>query len=462
MDPVLCQIFFLFRYSRLLRLIPVEVVRLYPGLRALIVGWICIVLAHPASAYSVLSHEALVDALWDSKLKPALLSKYPGATPEQLREAHGYAYGGAIIQDLGYYPHGSKQFSDLTHYVRTGDFILALIYESRSLNDLAFALGSLSHYVSDLDGHRLATNVGEPVLYPRLAKKFGQFITYEDSPAGHLKTEFGFDVLEVAKGNFAPQAYHDFIGFYVAEPLVERAFRDTYGLDVQDLFKDFHRAVESFRHAVSKTIPMATRIAWAQKQDEIERSQPGMTRQRFVYIMSRSSYERDWGKQYSAPSLGERTIAILLKLVPPFGPLRALSLKMPTPPVEKLFMDSFNRSAKQFAHTIDEAMDGSLQLEPKNYDVGVVTQAGAYRLDDDVQAYWLGLLAKKNFATVTPGIRREVLRYYADLNGPITTRRNKRKWRELLAQIQQLKTSEQLEAASASGNGRQNASVGHN
>ena len=410
------------------------------GLRILIIGCICITLAPDCGAYSVLSHEALVDALWDTKLKPALLSRYPDATPEQLKQAHGYAYGGAIIQDLGYYPHGSKQFSDLTHYVRSGDFIVALLKQSRCLNDLAFSLGALSHYVADLDGHRLATNVGEPILYPTLQGKYGNFITYEDNPAGHLKTEFSFDVLEVAKGNFAPEAYHDFIGFHVAWPLVERAFRDTYGLEMSDLFKDFPRAIESFRRAVSKTIPRATRVAWAAKQKEIESVQPGMTRRRFVYIMQRSSYERNWGKQYDRPTLGDRTLALIVMLLPPIGPLRDLKLRIPTPAVEKLFTDSFDRSAKQFAEKISEAMNGRLQLEPKNYDVGVVTPAGSYRLDDQAQCYWLTLLAAKNLTTVTPAIRNELLSYYSDLEAPIATKKDGKKWQQLVAELQQLKT----------------------
>jgi hypothetical protein len=154
--------------------------------------------------------------------------------------------------------------------------------------------------------------------------------------------------LEVAKGRFAPEAYHDFIGFYVAAPLLERAFRDTYGLNLQDLLKDFRRAVEFFRRAVSNTIPRATRVAWAEKKKEIERSQPGITRHRFVYIMRRSSYERDWGKQYDRPTMSDEILAFLLKLLPPIGPLRAVKLKIPTPSVEKLFMDRFNRSAKSW------------------------------------------------------------------------------------------------------------------
>lgn len=421
------------------------------GLRTLLSAFVCIALAPGVGAYSVLSHEALIDALWDIKLKPALLARYPDATPEQLKKAHGYAYGGAIIQDLGYYPHGSKQFSDLTHYVRTGDFIVALVHESRNLDELVFALGALSHYVSDIDGHRLATNVGEPMLYQRLQRKYGDFITYEDDPAGHLKTEFGFDVLEVAKGRFAPEAYHAFIGFYVAESLVERAFQDTYGLDLDDLFKDFPRAVESFRRAVSKTIPMATRIAWAERKGEIERSQPDITRQTFVYIMSRSSYERNWGKQYDRPTAADRSLAFLLKLLPPVGPFRAVKLKMPTPPVEKLFMDSFDRSARQFSHATSHAMDNSLRLEPKNYDVGVVTPAGAYRLDDNVQAYWLGLLARKHFTTVTPAIRTELLRYYSNLDAPIITKKDPKEWQLLLSELQQLKAATPAVPTAAAG-----------
>lgn len=294
--------------------------------------------------------------------------------------------------------------------------------------------------MSDLDGHRFATNVGEPILYPRLQRRYGNFITYEQNPAGHLKTEFGFDVLEVAKGNFAPEAYHDFLGFDVSQTLVERAFRDTYGLEVNDVFKDFPRAIESFRRAVSKTIPMATRIAWAAKQHEIERSQPGTTRKRFVYIMNRSSYEHNWGKQYDRPTAGDQTLALMVKLLPPVGPLRDLKLKIPTPTVKKLFMDSFERSANQFAQRIDDAMGGRLKLEPKNYDIGVATRAGAYRLDDEVHCFWLALLSGKNFVTVTPAIHSDLLTYYSDLDAPIATQRDKKKWRQLKAELQALKS----------------------
>jgi hypothetical protein len=426
----------------------------------LVVVAVCLALAiaQPSYGYSVLAHEAIVDALWDVNFKPVLLARFPNATPEQLKEAHGYAYGGAIIQDLGYYPHSNTRFSDLTHYVRTGDFIAALIKESQNLNEFAFALGALSHYVSDIDGHRLATNPGEPMLYPELKRKYGDVITYEDNPAGHLKTEFGFDVLEIAKGNFAPQAYHDFIGFNVATPVLERAFRDTYGLELKDLFGNFDRTLGSYRRAVSKTLPKATRIAWAARKGDIEKLQPGVTRARFLYVMKRSSYEREWGKQYDHPSAHERMLAALLKLLPPIGPLKALRFKVPTPQVENLFTQSFDRSVAQYRATVNAATVNTLHLENTNYDVGVITPAGVYKLSDDTHAYWLNLLAQKSFGTVTAPIAGELLGYYSNLNASLHTKQHPKDWKRLLAQLDELKT--QRHTALAGGNPSSSGSHG--
>jgi hypothetical protein len=394
----------------------------------------------PLMGYSVLSHEALVDALWGTKLRAILLSRFPNATPEELKQAHGFAYGGAIIQDLGYYPHGSMKFSDLTHYVRTGDFVVALFQEARGLNDLAFALGALSHYVSDLDGHRYGTNVGEPLLYPKLRKKFGNVITYEDDPLAHLKTEFGFDVLQVARGNFAPQAYHDFIGFYVAKDLLQRAFRDTYGLDLTDLFGDFDLSINSYRSAVSRTIPMATRVAWSMRKNEIRKAHPGQSRRKFVYLMKRSSYRREWGKRYDEPSKWERFLGFLLRLLPPIGPLKALGFKMPTPPVERLFMVSFERATDRYSQTLAQAGSQAFQLDDENYDVGMPTPAGVYRLNDETQAFWLHELAVKKFATVTPAISQELLAFYSDPNASIQAKQKTPKvWRQTMAELQELR-----------------------
>jgi hypothetical protein len=206
------------------------------GLRWAALGLLLLLWPPNAWSYSVLTHEAIVDSTWDSAIKPLLLKRFPSATGDELMLAHAYAYGGCIIQDLGYYPFGSALFSDLTHYVRSGDFVFNMIRESQDLNEYAFALGALSHFAADSNGHRMATNVSVPLLYPKLRLKFGNSITYADDPFSHSKTEFGFDVFQSAKSRYASEAYKGFIGFQVSKPVLQRAFEDTYGMRIEQLF----------------------------------------------------------------------------------------------------------------------------------------------------------------------------------------------------------------------------------
>jgi hypothetical protein len=368
--------------------------------------------ANPSKAYSVLTHEAIIDAAWDTHIRPALLRRFPESTPEQLREAHAYAYGGAIIQDMGYYPHGSKFFSDLAHYVRSGDFVVALLRDSQDLDEYAFAIGALSHYAADNAGHRLAINVAVPLLYPELRKKYGNVVTYEDDPLAHVKTEFGFDVLEVAKERYAPQSYHDFIGFAVAQSLLERAFQETYGLELRSVFHDEDRAIESYRHSVSSLIPKAAKVAWQLKQNDIRRDIPGMTRQKFLYNLSRASYEKEWGKNYQKPSFGDRFLAILYRLVPKVGPLRVLEFRAPTPQTEKLFESSFNITLNQYQTYLAGVRQDKLDLPNDNIDVGEQTARGAYRLNDAAYAQLLEKLVQEQFVNASPPLRADLLQFF--------------------------------------------------
>src|SRR6204780_5450079 len=284
---------------------------------ALSAGW-----PSDAAAYAVLAHEAIIDSAWVTNIRPLLLQRFPNATAEELKEAHGYAYGGAIIQDLGYYRHGSHFFSDLTHYGRSGDFVLALLRDSKDLDGYAFALGALSHYAADNEGHLMAVNLSVPLLYPKLKRKYGDVITYEENPLAHVKTEFGFDVLEVAQGRYAPASYHDFIGFGVSVPLLEQAFQETYGLDLKSVLSAEDKVLGSYRHDVSQLLPKATRVAWSMKKNDIMKDQPGVTKNKFLYNLSRSSYRKNWGKTYRRPSFGERFLAFLTRIVPKIGALR--------------------------------------------------------------------------------------------------------------------------------------------
>jgi hypothetical protein len=402
-------------------------------------------------AYAVLSHEAIIDAAWDSHIMALLLKRYPQATEEDLSRAQAYAYGGAIIQDMGYYPYGNPFFSDLTHYVRSGDFIRALLHDAQDLTEYAFALGALAHYAADNDGHRIGTNRAVPVLYPALGKKYGDSVAYEDGKLAHVKTEFGFDVLEIAKERYAPDGYHDFIGFEVARRVLDQAFLETYGLELKSVLVNEEKALNSYRRDVSKLIPKATRIAWHLKKDEIKDDIPDATKKRFLYNLSRSNYEREWGKDYKKPSPGEIFLAFLYKLIPKWGPLKILQFRTPTPLTEHMFEASFNATLSRYHKLLTEAGEGTLQLENDNFDLGENTGPGKYRMNDEAHAKLLDELAETNFANVTAETKAELLHFYADPDAPYATKRKAKAWVKVHAQLLQLQAAPVAPLTAVSG-----------
>ena len=394
--------------------------------------------APDCAGYSVLTHEAIIDAAWNDGIEPLLLSRFPYATPEQLLNAHAYAYGGAIIQDMGYYPFGSQFFSDLTHYVRSGDFILALIAESHDLNEYAFALGALAHYAADTTGHPLATNLSVAIMYPKLAKQYGPVITYDEKPSAHSQVEFGFDVDQVAEGNYAPRAYHDFIGFEVSKPVLERAFADTYCIDLSSIFVSVDLAIGSYRHAVSAVIPRTTRVAWHMKRHEIQNSHSNEVRSQFIYNVSRSEYRKDWGKTYEKPGISARIKGFFLRLVPKVGPFSALAFHPPTPAVEQLYMHSFNETLKHYRGMLVAQQEGRLQLPNENFDTGELTEPTAYPFADEAYAR---LLADVSGKPIADALRSDILAFYSDLEAPFATKKNPKAWQEVLDELGKVKDS---------------------
>ncbi len=382
--------------------------------RWFVLSLLALSLSVPAPAYSVLTHEAIIDSSWPKNLRPLLLKRFPNATEDQLREAHAYAYGGAIIQDMGYYPFGSKFFSDLVHYTRSGDFVLALLQdaqESQDLNDYAFALGALAHYAADNQGHPVAVNRTVPMVYPKLRRKFGPEVTYEDNPVAHLKTEFGFDVIEVARGQYANEAYHDFIGFKVAKPLLERAFEQTYCVSLKSLFANLDLALGTYRFSVSQAIPEMTKAAWAAKKKDIQTLRSGMTRRRYVYHITVAAYQKDWDNQYKKPGLGARFLAFIFRLVPKIGPLRAFSFKVPPAAAEKMFLASLDDTIRQYKELLESADQNHLQLPNENFDTGRPTRLADYHLADETYAKLLERF-DGHLSDVSDSMRGNILRFY--------------------------------------------------
>jgi hypothetical protein len=391
-----------------------------------------------AYSYSVLTHEAIIDSTWDSAIKPLLLKRFPAATADELAQAHAFAYGGCIIQDLGYYPFGSKFFTDLTHYVRTGAFILNLIRDSQDLNEYAFALGALSHFAADDNGHPIAVNPAVPLFYPKLGLKFGKLVTYADDHSSHVKTEFAFDVFQAAKGRYASEAYKSFIGFEVAKPLLERAFQDTYGMTLENALVNADLAIGSYRRAVGSILPAMTKVAWQTKKQDITHDAPSVTRETFLYNLSRSSYETNWGSTYTRPGIPSKVLTFVFRIVPKVGPFRALAFKRLTPETEKMYMASFNATIVRYRELLAEQNAGRLKLPNDNLDVGAFTSAGKYSLTDAAYSQLLHKL-QGHYTEMPQELRRDILAFYRDLGVPNSTKTKDNDWATVVKELDQLK-----------------------
>ncbi len=389
-------------------------------------------------AYSVLTHEEIVDLLWTDEIRPLLLQRYPELTDEQLTEAHAYAYGGAVIQDLGYYPFGSKEFSDLVHYVRSGDFVRELLLESQDVNEYAFAMGALSHYAADIAGHP-AVNQSVAIEYPKLRAKYGKSVRYAQDKTAHLKTEFGFDTVQVAKNRYASQQYHDFIGFQVSKPLLERVFPVVYGVELKDVLAHEDLAVGSYRFAVSRLIPEMTQVALQTHQKDMMREHPDFAKKKFLYRLSRSDYEKQWGKDYTKPGVGTRILSTLLRYMPRIGPFKGLAFKNPTPQTEDLYFKSINTTVDQYRIFLEAVRNDTLVLPNCDLDSGNVTKAAEYSLTDETYATLLAQLSQRKFDRTLPELRDNIMGFYSDLSLAIETKKDQPRWQGVLAGLDQLK-----------------------
>jgi hypothetical protein len=264
-----------------------------------------------------------------------------------------------------------------------------------------------------------------------------------------VKTEFGFDVLEVAHGRYVPDSYHDFIGFGVSTHLLEQAFQETYGLDLKSVLSDENKVFASYRHDVSRLLPKATRIAWSLKKNEIMKDQPGMTKKKFLYNLSHASYQKNWGKNYQRPTFGEKFLAFLVRILPKFGPLKVLQLRTPTPETERMFEASFNATLDRYRLRLSQSGAGPLDLPNDNFDTGEITRPGKYRLNDETHANLLDALAKQDFRGASPEVQAELLEFFEHPEAPYTIKRKPKEWAKVQTELEQLKKAASTVATTA-------------
>jgi len=410
------------------------------ALRLLLVVLVLLSVPLPSSAYSVLTHEQIVDMLWKDQIVPLLKKRFPNATEDDLRKAHAFAYGGSVVQDMGYYPFGNKFFSDLVHYVRTGDFVEALIRESSDVNEYAFALGALAHYSSDNMGHP-AINRAVAIEFPDLEKKYGKEVTYVDDPKAHIRCEFGFDMVQVAKNRYTSDQYHDFIGFEVSKDALDRGFYDTYHLHLEQVFGNVDLAIGTFRRSISKIIPQITRVALLSRKQEIVRDTPNFNEKKFLYYLSKADYDKEWGSVYRRPGLGARMLAYFLKIMPKVGPFKAVAFKVPSTQTEDMYVKSVNNTVENYQSLLKAQAVNDLKLTNTDCDTGRPTHPGEYRLADRTYAKLLDELSDQNFQQISASLRDDLLNYYSDPSAPNDTRKDKKVWKKTEEALAKLKAA---------------------
>ena len=314
---------------------------------------------------------------------------------------------------MGYYPFGSKLFTNLAHYVRSGDLVNALLKDAENINQYAFALGFLSHYEADVYGHPIATNISVPIVYPKLEKKYGKVMTYAEDEVAHMRMEFGFDVLEVAKGNYASPAYRDFIGFKVDTAVLSKAFFETYGLSLNGVFNNhLTRAVETFRWIVANIFPTITKAAWSQKKKTIEKKNDNASSKHFYYKMHQKQYDKQFGKGYKRPGFSATLLSFLIRVLPKVGPLKPLKFKIPTPKAEKLFQQSFDTVTLHYTANLKLLKAGSVHPQDLDFDTGKPSTDCEYTLADQTYFNWLLHLKHDKFKNVTQPIKTEIVNYF--------------------------------------------------
>ncbi|GAB3636176.1 hypothetical protein GCM10027422_17660 [Hymenobacter arcticus] len=373
----------------------------------------------PAAAYSVLTHQSVIDSTWAKCLLPQLQQRYPGGTTDEWLLAKSYAYGGAILQDMGYYPLGAELFTNLTHYVRSGDFVANLLREAHGRNEYAFALGALAHYASDNVGHPEATNVILANVYPRKKAAFGPVITYEQAPINHTEVEFSFDVVQIAAGHYRSQEYHKYVGFRVSKELLERGFRTTYGVELGQVLFNVDASLATFRLAVNQLLPAAARAAWVNQRKAIRKISPRARRRDYVYHSSRREYQQEFGKDAQWPGLGARIMSGLLSILPKIGPLRAFAFELPSATDEARFRQSYRDALVRYTVLVREqpidtiATQAASRLPNTNLDTGRPTQPTEYMLTDVTYQQLLRELQKDKFKHLTPALQQHILAFYA-------------------------------------------------
>lgn len=402
---------------------------------------LCALIFSPANtqAYSVFTHEELIDLAWNDSIRPLLLAKFPKATEDQLQEAHAYAYGGSAVQDMGYYPFGKQFFSNLTHYVRSGDFVAWLLSHAHTLDEYAFAIGALSHYVGDSIGHSEAVNRATAVDFPKLERRYGSSVTYDESPHSHIRTEFAFDIAELSDGDFPSPDYLEHIGFKVPRTFLEEAFQQTYGFDIHEVLGRAHPALRSYRTSVRYFIPAFAEAEVVLHRHQFPQHNDSEADRIFRERLAKTLYQRKWKHREKGPGIRVHLLAIVVFIVPKVRGISDLAIKIPNPETYQMYQTSVNHAVDIFRDQLHKLRNtgDDVKLANIDLDTGDRVKRGEYPLTDVTYAKLLKRLTSKPDRVIPADTKRNIMNYY----GTATTTDNPNPKREAeLATLRMMKS----------------------
>jgi hypothetical protein len=388
-------------------------------------------------AYGVLTHHQLIDQAWDTVIVPILLNRFSSLTTEQLREAHAYAYGGCIVQDFGYYPLANAFFSDLTHYVRTGDFVQKLFQHAHTANEFAFAIGALSHYVGDSIGHSQATNPSVAMTFPKLRAKYGSSVNYAQGKHQHAQVEWAFDANQAAKLRLAPADYVHYIGLEVPREQLAAAFYETYGIPLREIISGPLPAMKTFRFGGRTFLPHFTYAEAVRHKGQFPADTPGPELEQYEREIGQLPKEEEWDRYRRKPGFRIHLLSGLIVIMPKIGALQMLAIKVPTEETERAYITSVNLSTAALAVHLQQLMGTQIDLglADRDLDTGQPMVPGGYLLTDKTYAQLLARITKVPMGPIPAGLKQDITAYYADPAAPISTKKKPKEWAAVQGQL---------------------------
>ena len=127
-------------------------------------------------------------------------------------------YCGALAPDMGMLPGSDRLFTDLAHYLKTGELARCLVSKANSAIETAYAWGWVTHVLADAG------------LHPAINRASGDH-SWAESPTSHMRVEFGLDFQRLGD---QPSLGGARVRSTPGPSLLASAYMEVYGLQVDE------------------------------------------------------------------------------------------------------------------------------------------------------------------------------------------------------------------------------------